>query len=448
MSNDLERRHDSAPRRGAKKTGQVAFLHLWHMLRHNLGWKILALFLAVALWAGLITQDPTLIREKTFTDVPVTIVGAETLKKNGKIVLNNLLNTYVRLKVDVPQKEYGNVTPANYNVRVDLSRISDIGAQDVKITASSTSTYGSVVEIVPDTIHVEVEKYDTQYRIPVIPVREGEPPSGYYSTSPSANPPTVAISGPASLVGRVSRAMATYDQSTLPAREGPVSSSVPFVLLDASGTEISSSLIEVTSESVLLKNVIVEQTLYETKVIDLSQAALTKGTPNAGYQVKSVSVTPSQIVAAGRSDALSQIDQLFLDSPVNISGASESFTSVIKVSRPAGIENLSSTSVTVLVEIEPILANRSFDNLRIEVLGLADGLSPALDKPRASVTISGPKLWLEKIRSGSITLSADLTGLKEGVHNVPLLCNVADSEHIAYNYATGPAIVRVTLTAK
>ncbi len=448
MSNELERRHDNAPRRGARKTSQAALFHLWHMLRHNLGWKILALFLAVALWAGLITQDPTLIREKTFTDVPVTIVGAETLKKNGKIILNDLSNTYVRLRVDTPQKEYGNVTAANYNVRLDLSRITDIGPQEIKITATSTSTYGTVVEIVPDTIHVDVEKYDTLYRIPVTAVRKGDPPSGYYSTSPAVNPPTVAISGPKSLVERVSRVVATYDQSTLPAREDLVRFSVPFILVDAFEEEISSSLIEVTSESVLLKNVIVEQTLFGTKVIDLSKAALTKGTPNTGYQVKSVSVTPSQIVAAGRQEALDQIGQLFLESPVDMNGASESFTSVIKVSKPAGIENLSSTSVTVLVEIEPVLANRSLENLRISILGLADGFAAALDKPRASVTLSGPKLWLDKLRSSNVSLTADLTGLKEGVHNVPLLCNVADSELIDYTYATAPAIVQVTLTAK
>ena len=449
MSNELERRPDSAVRRSGKR-GQAVIFRLWHMLRHNLGWKVLALFLAVALWAGLITQDPTLTREKTLNDVPVTITGADTLKRNGLIVTSELTANppTVRLKVDVPQKEYNNVTAGNYNVRIDLSRITAPGEQDVKITASSTSAYGSVVELVPDTIKVDVEKYTTKYRVPVTPVLEGELPSNFYSTPPSMDPPSVAISGPASLVDRIIRVSAAYDQSLLPAREGPVSSIVPFILVDDTGTEIQSRLLEVTSESVLLKNVIMAQTLYNTRVIDLSQVALTTGKPGAGYQVRSVSVTPSQIIAAGRMESLGQIDNLFLDSPVSVDGATESFTRVIKVRQPAEIENLSSTSVTVTVEIEPVSANRSFDNLRIDTLGLADGLALALDKSRASVTISGPKLWVDSLRASNVSLSADLTGLKEGVYSVPIMCTVTDSEQIKYTYATDPAIVQVTLTSK
>ena len=38
-----------------------------HVFRHNLGYKVLAVVLAIVLWAALITQDPTLTREKVFT---------------------------------------------------------------------------------------------------------------------------------------------------------------------------------------------------------------------------------------------------------------------------------------------------------------------------------------------------------------------------------------------
>lgn len=449
MSNELERRQESVPRR-VEKTGLKAIRYLWHALRHNLGWKVLALFLAVALWAGLITQDPTLTREKTFTDVQVNIIGLDTLKKNGYIVTSDLttLPPTARLKVDVPQKEYANVTAANYNVRVDLSRITSDGVQKLKIAATSTSTYGTVEEIVPDTLEVTVEAYITRYRIPVTVVREGDPPAGFYSTTPKLDPPLVAVSGPASLVERVARAVVTFDQSTLPAREGPWPSSVPFALVDSFGKEVNSDLIQVTSESVFLKNVLVEQTLYNTKTVDLSQVALTEGTPAAGYRVKSVSATPSKIVAAGRWEALDQIESLFLESPVNINGAKESFNSVIRVSQPAGIENLSAKSVTVTVEIEPVMINRSFDNLRVNAQGLAVGLSASLDKTRAGITINGPKLWVDALKASDITVTADLTGLAEGVHSVPLLVSVSGGEGTAYTYATDPAIVTATISAK
>lgn len=452
MSNELEKRPEHTPRRAERmeKGAMNPVLRFLGMLRHNLGWKILALFLAVALWAGLITQDPTLTRERTFSGVSVNIVGVETLKKNGFIVLSNLTGNppTVRLRVDVTQKEYGNVTASNYNVRLDLSRINSVGTQQIKITGTSTSTYGTVEEISPDTLEVEVDAYKTIYRIPVTVVREGDPPEGYYSTPATLDPPQIAISGPASLVEKVSRAVATIDQSTLPAREELVRTGIPFVLVDSYGNEVDSHLIEVTSESVLLDNVVVEQMLYPTVTIDLSQAALTTGQPAAGYRVKHVTVTPSQIVAAGREDSLQQVEKLFLESPVDITGAKESFTSVIKIRKPAEIEDLSMSSVTVTVEIEPITLDRSFDGLKVQVLGLGDGLSAVLDKPKASATITGPKLWLDALKTGDVTLTADLTGLTAGTYSVPLLCTAAGGQNVGYTYATDPAMVQVTLTGK
>ena len=73
-----------------RKALKTAPKRLWGIVCHNWGWKLLALFLAVCLWAGLITQDPTLTREHYFYDVPVTVSGAETLRRNGMIVLSGL----------------------------------------------------------------------------------------------------------------------------------------------------------------------------------------------------------------------------------------------------------------------------------------------------------------------------------------------------------------------
>ena len=56
----------------------------------NWGTKLLALFIAVALWAGLITQDPALTRTKSFRNVAVTVSGADTLRRNGYVVISDL----------------------------------------------------------------------------------------------------------------------------------------------------------------------------------------------------------------------------------------------------------------------------------------------------------------------------------------------------------------------
>ena len=83
------------------------FLHaLWRLIASNWGYKLLSVLLALALWAGLITQDPTLTREKTMADGSVTVLGSDTLLRAGYIVtesrsVSKLSSLSVPLKVCV-----------------------------------------------------------------------------------------------------------------------------------------------------------------------------------------------------------------------------------------------------------------------------------------------------------------------------------------------------------
>ena len=266
---------DKTPSRGQGGWKQLAMAAL-RMLLNNWGFKLLALLLAVGLWAGLISQDPTLTREKVFNDVTINVTGNETIKRNGLIVVSDLssLLQNATLRVDVPQMQYQSAQASYYNARIDLSRLTQTGAQEVRVLTTNSTAYGNVTEINPATLQIEVEEYITRYRIPVAVDTVGTVPDGYYATTPSLDPPLVAVSGPRSLVEKVVRAEAVLDLSALPEREGLVRTAIPFRLLDEQGNAVESSLLEVTSESVLVDSVVVEQTLYSFRALDLSDVGL------------------------------------------------------------------------------------------------------------------------------------------------------------------------------
>ena len=52
---------------------------LKHVVLHNGGLKFIAVLISVLLWAGVISQDETLTRDKTFQNVNVTVTGTDTL---------------------------------------------------------------------------------------------------------------------------------------------------------------------------------------------------------------------------------------------------------------------------------------------------------------------------------------------------------------------------------
>ena len=419
-------------------------------LTHNGGSKLLALLLALLLWAGLITQDPNLTRERTFSDVNVTVSGSEALLRNGFIVTSDLEEVLddVTLRVAIPQMQYQSAQASNYNTRIDLSRISEAGEQSVRIMTTSTNTYGNVLEVSPSEVEITVEEYVTRYRIPVRVNSYGSAPSGFYASTPSADPPMIAVSGPRSLVDQIVCAEATIELSNIPAREGLNRVAVPFHLLNDEGETIEDDLLEITSESVLLDSVVIEQQLYSLKTIPLSDTGLIRGTPSKGYEIKSVSITPDSITVAGNADVLAELDVLYPDDYVDVTGMTQSFNKRLRLRDPGGLNYTSTNIITVAVEIGPVIQSSLFTGLAITAENVGSDQSITLGIRSASVTVSGPQLWLEKLKKSNIKLTCDASGLSEGEYQLPLLCLITSDEEQPYSVDVSPSFVDVVIKAK
>ena len=417
------------------------------ILLENWGTKLLALFVAVALWAGLITQDPTLTREKMFADVAVTVNGEDTLKRYGFIVLEDLdeVLSGVDVRVNVPQGQYSAAQPNNYSIRVELSRLRKAGEHEVKIQSTNSSVYGTVAEIVPSTVTLTVDEYVTRYRIPVEVATSGEMADGFYAMQPSTDPPLIAVSGPKSVVERIVSAKVVVDQTTLPAQEGNVRRALPFTLVDEKSEAIQSDMLEVTSESVLLDSIIVEQAVYTQRTVAFSDLGLVTGEPAEGYEIKGVYLTPGSVTIAGRAAAISDINVMYADNTVNVRGATESVAKALKVRQPSTIKYSSTDSVTVAVEIGPVITTRAY-----EIAASLQGLSAALREMGglriATVHLTGPQPWLDSLSASDVKLSCDLSTIDgPGTYTLPLNCTVAGSEGQSYTVEIVPASVVVTV---
>ncbi len=423
---------------------------LGHTTLNNWPIKLVALGLSLLLWAGLITQDPTLMREKSFSNVNVSVSGMETAKRNGFIVVSDLsaLLEDVDMQVSVPQMQYQNVTAANYNVRLDLSRIKQAGTQSLRISTTSTSSYGSVTELNPSSVEIEVEPYITRYRIPARVTTVGTVPEGFHASTATLDPPLVAVSGPQSLVDRIVCAEVVVELGNLPEREGRISQALPFTLLDANNNAVVSDLLEVTSESVLVDSVIVEQRLYSTKEIPLCDLGLVRGTPAAGYEIKSTSVTPTSITVAGEADELEELNLLYADSYVDVTGLSETINGPVRIRYPSELSYMSSTACTVVVEIGPIITDRTFSDIRLGVENVERGFTASLGTKMGSVTITGPQLWINSLGKNHVTLYVDASGLQAGVYDLPVLCRISGNLPESYSIDVLPETIEVTITQK
>lgn len=414
---------------------------------NNWTWKLLALLLAVCLWAGLITQDPTLTRERVFTDAPVSITGSETLRRNGLIVLSGLEdeNLLSRLRVEVPQREYNTVTSANYNPRVELSRITQPGEQQIKLYATSTTAYGSVQDISPATLDVVVDEYVTNYRIPVSVNVVGEYPEGFYGGAFTRDPSLVALSGPKSLVDQVARIYVDYDASALTPEAGEVATALPMRFVDREGNEIVSDLLEVTSSGVVLRSIIIEQDLYPIRVLPVSDLDIISGEPAKGYQITGVEISPTVLRAAGDETIINDIQSLFMESTVNVDGVTESITTSLRVKKPSELAYLNSTTVNVTVTVEPVILSSSLSSVKVRARGMASGQSVSLDTSTLSAIVTGPQLQVESLRAANVTAYVDVSGLENGEYILPVQFHVEDQDMQSLSFEATPSTVVATL---
>lgn len=421
--------------------------HTLKVMANNWPWKLLSLFLAVCLWAGLITQDPTLTRERVFADAHVGITGADSLRRNGMIVVSGLEEDKLiaRLRVEVPQREYNTVAASNYNPRVELSRITEPGQQQIKLYATSSTAYGSVQDIYPATLDVVVDEYVTNYRIPVSVNVVGEYPEGFYGGAFTRDPSLVALSGPKSLVDQVARIYVDYDASRLKGEAGEVATALPMRFVNRDGEEIVSDLLEVTSSGVVLRSIIIEQDLYPIRVLPVSQLDVISGEPAKGYQVTGTEISPTVLRAAGDETIIADITSLFVESAVDVSGATESFTTTLRIKKPSELAYLNSTTVNVTVTVEPVIISSSLPSVKVRARGTPSGRDVGLDVGHLSAVVTGPQLLVEDLRASDVTAYVDVNGLEPGEYILPVQFYAEDCDVTALAFESTPSTVTVTV---
>ena len=343
-------------------TGKVRgfFKRLWAMLRHNWGWKLGCLVVAILIWAGLIMQDGSLVRSKVFTDVTISITNEETMLRNGYIVVSGLdaeALSGLRMRVDVPQRVYETAQASNYNARVDLSRIRSAGRQTLQVLTSNTTTYGTVTDLSISSIEVEVEEYVSRSRIPVRVATTGEAKEGLYAAAATADPIYVQIAGPKSLVDNVARCVVPYDLSEIPYMVGTERTALPFLLVDRQENEIPQQLITVSplNTGIQIDTITVEQTFYELVSLPVDISSLVTGQPAEGYEVVSISMDPSQVrVAFSEQADINAVESLHAATPMDLTGLTGTRSMTLSLLRPTDAKYIGATAVTVTVEIEPV----------------------------------------------------------------------------------------------
>ena len=344
------------PRSGGGQSGESFWKHLKKAITYQWGWKLMCLVIALALWGIVVDMNGDMTREIILRDVKVTVANRSILEQRGLIVTGGAENLdNVTIRAEVPMKYYRTVDSSTFTIRLDLSRITAAGEQDVKLTAQ-TSNYGEVKEIMEPTVTITVEEFTTRNRIPVssMPVYLNEAPEGYYCGDMSVETTAVNVKGPWSVVSQIARCRILYTYPENITGYYRDTAACPFAFFDASGKELDSSSLTVTADGWTVETITVSRAYYPQTTVRLSDIGVVTGTPAEGYEIKSVSFDPSEVTIAAEDISLLTDGLAFLSESVDVTGQSESCTKVVRIYRPEEYIRLSTEIVHVTVEIGPV----------------------------------------------------------------------------------------------
>lgn len=381
----------------------------------NLGLKLISVICALCLWSYVIATNPDITQDKVLSGVSITVTGQSVLEESrGLALLTNMADVgEVRVRVRVPQSGYHRVTSDNVRVELDLSSIRQSGTQSVKL--QGTSSYGTILDIIPSYIDLQVESRDQRY-VPVNVVITGEKAEGFWYGVSRVNPSQVRVTGPASQVQTVSSARINLD---LTDRTKSHSSVENLMLMDAQGQEVAGNL------SMSSSSVTVTMDVYPKKILPVSQdiQELLTGQIVEGYQVDGVEISPAQLEVAADAALLDSLEEINVE-PVSVTGARRSFTTIARVRTLKGIRNLSSEDVSVTVNLSEQELTRRFSNIALQVLGEPKGVRCEVQSNRVTVRVDGPYSDVRALNREDIQAVLDLSGLEKGTYMLPVRVEV------------------------
>ena len=161
--------------------------------------KVLALFLAFVVWFVVSAPRRERVAERAFA-APLSLVGMRR-----DLVITTAVPDTVSVRLRGRASQVRSLSSANLEVTVDLSWAQQGGEVTITLRPQALNVPPDVdvVSISPTQVRFRVEEV-RQKTVPIRPFLVGAPPKGYQAGEPALLPDHALVSGPSSLIQKIS----------------------------------------------------------------------------------------------------------------------------------------------------------------------------------------------------------------------------------------------------
>lgn len=405
-------------------------------LTNNWGLKLIAILFALILWFAVINIDDPVVSE-TFKNVPVQLVNTEVLTEAG-LTYEVLDNTAVIETITIygPRTLVESLNENDIVAKADVNEITvaNTVAVNVSVDVRNSSKITNIRSSL-ECVKLNIEESKTKQLV-INATTSGKLASGYIVGGIELDQNRVRISGPESIVSKVSSAKVNVDVADA---SSDVATYGTVRLYDKAGTEIMSELLVKGTEKVHI-NVNVIPTKYVPVKYQLH------GTPAEGYGVVEDAITCDimTVLIAGETEVLRDVNEIMITGEeLDISGltAEKEFSVMLKNYLPDNIilgDKEYDGKATIKVPVEEI-ATEVVELLKenLTIGNIPEGIQVSLvDVPEyLELEVTGTVTKVREVMTSDVTAVIDMnavlpsTGLSawlEGTYDVEATLNVPE----------------------
>lgn len=373
----------------------------------NVSLAVLSAALGLSLWVFVTNRENP--REVQTFNSAITVKFINVPKDLA--IANVSVNT-VRIRVEASTSDLKNLQAKDFEATVNLGGFTkgDV-SPTVEVTPPRSSV--SVVETTPATIDVTLDTLTTK-EVPVSVNLVGSTQQGYRAveSSEQASPPTVTVSGAASLVASVDAAWADV---ILTGRHVDLDRErIDLVPRDSSHRDVGLVTVDPSASAISVQ--VQQQDFTKTVIVN----PVITGAPAAGYNIAGVATNPALVQVTGPATLLATIDavQGLPTAEVAIDDSRADVVRTVAVVVPSGVQLQGSATVEVTVSIRPARGEATFRVIP-QVRNVGDGLALTISQG-ITITLAGDIPTLDALTPEAIVAIADAQGLAAGLHLVPV----------------------------
>lgn len=378
-------------------------------LTNNIGLKILSIVAAFVLWMVVVNVDDPVI-SRTYTGIPVEVINGDAITDEGKtfeiVDGSNSISVIVSAKRSVIEQMSRDFIKATADMK-------DMTFMDtVPIEVRTTRFSDRIETISARTKNLKVSVEDLARKQLVINIAtNGEVKSGYLLGTITPDVNVLTVSGPESMIGRITTAKAEIDVNGM---SSDMSTTAAVKIYDVGGDIVNEPMIDVSVSKIHVK-----AQILETKDIDILSAVT--GVAAEGFGATGgIDCEPATVKIAGAGNVYKNLMHVIIpEGVISVAGARDNIVQKINISGylPDNVRFADPTfdgivTVTAYVErMQTTMVDIPITN--ISITNVPDGYAAHLVEigPTKQIEIQGIPEVLAQVNPTSITGTIDASSL-------------------------------------